>query len=424
MPIGVELTPAENAALAVALLGYSTRSGSYDFSSLTGFFEKHPKSPGADLLTNLGFEYRNTARTGEAWSKAWALAKGTIEPKVRANADHAAAPFAAANTPPVKAVILAAAAGASSAAPGEPLESGRLVASLALTPYEQWKIDHGLSKDLPDDDDGDGDGIPLLGEFGLGMNPTRPDTTGLPVVSIVGRILQIKYKPVRSDVRYTVEVSTDLINWTTTGVDEAATDSDITAWVPQESDPKKFLRLTVRYVPPVGPNRAPIAQADTANTTIDSAVAISVLANDTDPDGDSLSIVIFGNASNDSVSLSGFQAIYTLNPGYLGNDSFTYTISDGNGGQASATVFIQMAPLPEQGVATSFPIPPHSSTRDKIRFRRTCLLERSTPGVPPSCGEGSSPATALRSLRLSSPCCSTPSLGRRCPTPMACLTWR
>ena len=49
MPIGVELTPAENAALAVALLGYSTRSGSYDFSSLTGFFEKHPKSPGADL---------------------------------------------------------------------------------------------------------------------------------------------------------------------------------------------------------------------------------------------------------------------------------------------------------------------------------------------------------------------------------------
>src|SRR5690349_18082383 len=45
VPIGAEPTAEENAALATALLGYAKRSGPDDFVSLTGFLEKHPKSP-------------------------------------------------------------------------------------------------------------------------------------------------------------------------------------------------------------------------------------------------------------------------------------------------------------------------------------------------------------------------------------------
>ena len=45
VPIGADPTPAENAALAAALLGYSKRSGPDDFSSLTGFLETLPNVP-------------------------------------------------------------------------------------------------------------------------------------------------------------------------------------------------------------------------------------------------------------------------------------------------------------------------------------------------------------------------------------------
>ena len=43
--IGADPAPAENAALAAAVLGYSERSGPDDFSSLTGFLEAHPSCP-------------------------------------------------------------------------------------------------------------------------------------------------------------------------------------------------------------------------------------------------------------------------------------------------------------------------------------------------------------------------------------------
>jgi hypothetical protein len=60
VPVGGEPSAADNAALADALLGYSKRSSPDDFSSLTGFWEKHPRSPwAAALLTCLGLEYYN-----------------------------------------------------------------------------------------------------------------------------------------------------------------------------------------------------------------------------------------------------------------------------------------------------------------------------------------------------------------------------
>ena len=93
VPIGGEPTADENAALAAALLGYAKRSGPDDFSSLTGFLEKHPQSPWrAALLTCLGLEYYNTAHYSlalDAWEKAWPLAKDATDGKGKAIADRA-----------------------------------------------------------------------------------------------------------------------------------------------------------------------------------------------------------------------------------------------------------------------------------------------------------------------------------------------
>lgn len=93
VPVGADPTPAETAALASALQGYSKRSGPDDFSSLTDFLESYPACPwNAALLTNLGLEYYHTghySKTLEVWSKAWELGKAATDPKGRALADRA-----------------------------------------------------------------------------------------------------------------------------------------------------------------------------------------------------------------------------------------------------------------------------------------------------------------------------------------------
>ena len=95
----------------------------------------------------------------------------------------------------------------------------------------------------------------------------------------------------------------------------------------------------------------PVAVNDTFSTTEDTAVAISVKANDSDVDGNPLTITQVNGAAitaggaavavtNGTVSLNaaGTQLIFTPTTNYNGPASFTYTISDGAGGTATATV--------------------------------------------------------------------------------------
>ena len=90
-------------------------------------------------------------------------------------------------------------------------------------------------------------------------------------------------------------------------------------------------------------NTPPVAVNDYAEVMQNSNVLIDVLANDTDKDGDTLSITGFTQGSNGTVSQEGDSLRYTPNSDYNGIDSFEYDISDGNGGIATATVFIVVA---------------------------------------------------------------------------------
>jgi Bacterial Ig domain/Calx-beta domain len=92
-----------------------------------------------------------------------------------------------------------------------------------------------------------------------------------------------------------------------------------------------------------GGNHPPVAQNDSAVTAEDTPVTISVLANDSDPDGDPLYIIaVEPPANGDAVVNSDFTVTYTPHGGmgFQGIDTFAYTISDGNGGTASATVTV------------------------------------------------------------------------------------
>ena len=93
-------------------------------------------------------------------------------------------------------------------------------------------------------------------------------------------------------------------------------------------------------VPPV--NHPPVATDDSATTNEDAAVSIPVLANDTDQDGDILSIESVGSPVNGTVIVdpSGTAIQYTPAAGTSGVDSFGYTVADGAGGTDTAVVTV------------------------------------------------------------------------------------
>ncbi len=110
--------------------------------------------------------------------------------------------------------------------------------------------------------------------------------------------------------------------------------------------------VTVLVNPP--PNTAPIAIDDTATATQGDAINISVLSNDSDPDaGDILSIDSVSNALNGTATDNGNGTIrYVSNPTYQGNDTFNYTITDGNL-TATASVTIEVSPPDTELIITS-----------------------------------------------------------------------
>ena len=87
-------------------------------------------------------------------------------------------------------------------------------------------------------------------------------------------------------------------------------------------------------------NPAPIASNDRATVKAGTDVTVGVLANDSDPDGDPLSVTK-AEASNGTVDILPDGSIkYTPRAGFAGTDRITYVISDGNGGFAIASVTI------------------------------------------------------------------------------------
>jgi YD repeat-containing protein len=87
-------------------------------------------------------------------------------------------------------------------------------------------------------------------------------------------------------------------------------------------------------------NGAPTAVNDTKVTTEEVALTFNPLTNDTDPDSDALTISAATNGTHGSVTIGSGATSLTYSPdlGYTGSDSFTYTIDDGNGHTATATV--------------------------------------------------------------------------------------
>ncbi|TCK08772.1 Ig-like domain-containing protein [Marinobacterium mangrovicola] len=104
----------------------------------------------------------------------------------------------------------------------------------------------------------------------------------------------------------------------------------------------------VTYVvdnPVVETNTAPVAVNDNSSASYETPVTINVLANDTDADGDTLTITSVSGVNGSAVINANGSITFTPASGFSGTESFSYTISDGQSSD-SATVSVSVAAAP------------------------------------------------------------------------------
>jgi VCBS repeat-containing protein len=101
-------------------------------------------------------------------------------------------------------------------------------------------------------------------------------------------------------------------------------------------------------------NHPPASAPDAYTTPAGSALTVpaaGVLANDTDPDGDPLTAALVGPPAHGTVSLfPDGSFVYNPDPGFVGDDTFTYEANDGttNGGVVAVTITVTPVAPPDQ----------------------------------------------------------------------------
>ncbi|MGD1918328.1 MAG: Ig-like domain-containing protein [Pleurocapsa sp.] len=95
-------------------------------------------------------------------------------------------------------------------------------------------------------------------------------------------------------------------------------------------------------------NQAPMAVTDRVETPYGENILIDVMANDSDPDGDTFTIEeVDGFLSEGTVVVQEGKVLYTPNRGTSGNDTFNYTIVDAKGAEASTAVTVIVGEAPK-----------------------------------------------------------------------------
>ncbi|HEY3614745.1 MAG TPA: Ig-like domain-containing protein, partial [Gaiellales bacterium] len=103
-------------------------------------------------------------------------------------------------------------------------------------------------------------------------------------------------------------------------------------------------------------NRAPTAVADGPGVLENSVAGVTfdVLANDTDPESDALTVASYDDSAiADGAVTHGAGGSFTYVPAahFAGTDTFSYTASDGNGNTATGTVTITVTAVPDPPTA-------------------------------------------------------------------------
>ena len=149
--------------------------------------------------------------------------------------------------------------------------------------------------------------------------------------------------------------------------DQASTDQDVSVAIDvlaNDTDPDGNLDIStlallsdiaVVSVNVLPANVPPVAKDDTATTNEDTPVNINVTVNDADPDGtlDVRSVILRMAPLNGWVAIDPEtgEVTYAPHPDFIGTDTFRYTVSDGDGASDSAVVTIRVDPFNDPPLA-------------------------------------------------------------------------
>ncbi len=122
-------------------------------------------------------------------------------------------------------------------------------------------------------------------------------------------------------------------------------------------------------------NDAPVAQDDSVSVARNTPLPLDLLGNDSDVDGDPLTLLDWGTPGLGSLSLVGAQLVYTPPAEYVGSDGFTYRISDGQGGVGAANVTLTISGDNRPPVLT----PPNATTAEDTPITLDLLASASDP---------------------------------------------
>ena len=110
--------------------------------------------------------------------------------------------------------------------------------------------------------------------------------------------------------------------------------------------PGRACRLGIMRIRVLPVNDAPTARNDLAVTESGATVTIDVLANDSDAEGDPLSILSVTDLDVGDARIVGRRVRWSPPEGFVGTASFRYTAADGLGGRASARVTVRVTGNP------------------------------------------------------------------------------
>lgn len=190
------------------------------------------------------------------------------------------------------------------------------------------------------------------GQFEISVGTVPDSVTRITKLPMRAKLLQLEGDgdllnfSMQGEGEVTVELSPDMVEiYSVTGA-SSHTESNGELTLKFDSYATHVVEISVR-------NRAPVANSGSGE--VESGQALQVELTGSDEDGDALTYWLQSQPANGTLTGAAPNLIYTANSGFLGTDSFSYSVNDGtlNSAVAQFDIVVTPIPLPEVPVTLS-----------------------------------------------------------------------